>query len=69
MLGLIFRFVSGMVIGVPIAIVAYYSLPLVVADMTTMHAIFVGSTAGAFGALRPGLLLKGLACGFVWNKF
>ena len=58
MLGLIFRFVSGMVIGLPVAIIAYYSLPILSAELTTLHAAFIGSTAGALGALRPDLLLQ-----------
>lgn len=68
MLGLVLRFISGVVVGVPIAIIAYYSLPVFVSDITATHIAFIGATAASLGALRPSLLLKGLACSYIWNK-
>ena len=68
MIGVIFRFVSGMMLGVPIAVVAYYVLPLMVADIEFHYIVLTGVTAGAIGTLMPGLLLKGIACSLVWKS-
>lgn len=68
MIGILFRFISGVVMGVPIAILAYYVLPLMFADIEFHYIILTGLTAGAIGTLTPSLLLKGIACGLMWKS-
>lgn len=69
MLGLFFRFVSGLVVGVPAAMIAYIFLPLLVADISSAQIWVIGLSAGLVGATQPALLLKGLACSLIWRNF
>lgn len=68
MLGILFRFVSGIVMGVPVAIIAYYFLPLIAADTELRHVAYAGLCAGLVGVVRPGLLVKWIAMGVVWRR-
>lgn len=68
MLGFILRFLSGLVTGIPVAVIAYYILPLVVADITLTHIVFISAIAATVGVLRPSLLLKGIAATYMWRN-
>ncbi len=65
---MIFRFVSGIILGVPAAFIAYYVLPLLASDITVNHILLIGFGVGLFGALQPGLMMKWIALGYMWNR-
>lgn len=54
--------------GFPIALIAYYLLPAIMAGAEIRYVAYAGISAGLIGFLSPGLLVKWIAAGLVWKR-
>lgn len=63
------RFMSGLFVGLPIAAISYFMLPLAVSDLSSLQIGIIGGVAGAIGVLRPQIMLMAIACLVIWKQY